>query len=138
MKLELVTFKQAKLLEELGLPHLDHEGFCYKNDGGLTQPIYTGEWCNTFAPSLELAAKWLRKEKKLSISVSWMPNIKKYNCICSDMNYTPKEHPSKDAYKMYKEQFEVRKNGNDWFDDYEEALSVGIDKAIEMLAKKEE
>ena len=67
-----------------------------------------------------------------------MPNIKKYDYICSDMNYTPKEHSYKDAYKMYKEQFEVRKNDNDWFDDYEEALSVGINKAIEMLTDKEE
>ena len=54
------------------------------------------------------------------------------------MNYTPKEHPSKEAYKMYKEQFEVRKNDNDLFDDYEEALSAGINKAIEMLTYKEE
>lgn len=152
MELELVSFNQAKSLKELGFPNiLSYQACPYSyfdkylidinnNDVSTLNPkwreVKNKDIC--FAPSLELAAKWLRKEKKLSISVSWMPNIKKYNCICSDMNYTPKEHPSKDAYKIYKEQFEVHKNDNDLFDDYKEALSAGINKAIEMLTNKEE
>ena len=48
------------------------------------------------------------------------------------------EKISKVLLLIYKEHFEVRKNDNDWFDDYEEALSAGINKAIEMLTNKEE
>lgn len=126
IKLQLVSFEQAKALEELGLPHLDHEGFCYKKDGTLTQPIYTGEWCNTFAPTLELVAKWLREEKDIYIE----PCIIVHEYL---LKVLIKE------YNSYEEEFEVCRIQDKliYYNTYEEALSAGIDKAIEILKKND-
>lgn len=135
MKLEIVNFKQAKALKELGFPQLSADYSYSASDDELLQVVDTEDYM-ILAPSLELVAKWLRDFKKRSITISWMPNVKKYSCICGDMNYIPKEHSYSESYKMYNEKFTVMKNGNSRFNSYEEALSAGIDKAIRILNKK--
>ena len=142
---DLVNYEQAKALEALGFPQrpiLDKSfDVCYctqyseGKDSGIILNIgdlTTYNTCNYLsadsieAPSLELAAKWLRDEKNIyfvtephflegridySLTiVSYIDNkYSKIDCYFDDY-YTPKSLHS-----------------------YEEAISAGIDKAIEIL-----
>lgn len=84
----------------------------------------TVDRCNIntyFCVSLELVAKWLRDEKKIYIDITW--NNMQSNIIwCASLNNFAK--------------------GNSMLGDiastssYEEALSICIDKAIEILKEK--
>ena len=84
------------------------------------------------APTLELAAKWLREEKKIHIEpyVTSIPSIHTFYCKVY-LNYKAEKGPSisytvNNGHGVYN------------FGDYEKALSAGINKAIEMLTDKEE
>lgn len=119
MKLQLVTFEQAQELKELGFPQpIQHDWF-YK-EGKLIYPPNDDVLMTVdcFAPTLELVAKWLREVKGIDL---WV------RCLYS---WTPKEGTRKAGYH-----FE-----GDWqnetitsYPTYEEALSLGIDKAIKIL-----
>ena len=84
----------------------------------------TVDRCNIntyFCVPLELVAKWLRDEKKIYIDITW-DNMQSNIIWCSSLNNFAK--------------------GNSMLGDiaptssYEEALSVCIDKAIEILKEK--
>lgn len=125
MKLELVSFEQAKSLKELGFVQgNDNCQAYYKlNDriscvhfnyltllvrGGITpDEAYR-------APELELAAKWLRDEKNIQLTVRFRGKKWYYDIMSG---------------------YEILSIGKDE-ETYEQALSAGIDKAIEILKSK--
>lgn len=120
MELQIVTFEQAKCLRELGFPQDTSIQDVY-GDGELRKCFYP-EDCTWYrdivtAPSLELAAKWLREEKLLYLSVQ-------VNEHCT--------HWFWDIIKIRNEE-EITDPSIKGYWSYEEALSAGIDKAIEIL-----
>lgn len=130
MKLEICTFEQAKALKELEFPQIGNAQYWYK-DGNKIDHVHYNVLYNYFrmegykpdeeycAPSLELIAKWLRDEKQLFLTVQidlnthWMA----WNIInlSTDVEITEP----------------ICKHNS-----YEEALSTGIDKALEILKSK--
>lgn len=125
MKLQLVTFEQAKALKELGFPQGTTNKFYYKSVDETFDywdiQQYSTEKDFYAAPVLELVTKWLREEKDIDL---WVRPLYSWNA---------KEGEHKAGYH-----FE-----GDWqnetitsYPTYEEALSAGIDKAIEILKEE--
>lgn len=85
MQLNLVSFKQATALKNLGFPALSAD-WSYRNDGELYNFVDDDGYV-TAAPTLELAAKWLREEKQIMIDMiyeymspqSWSSNVTSRN-----------------------------------------------------------
>lgn len=154
MELKCASFEQAKALAELGFPQSEY-GPHYKENGepenGLTdlgEGIY-------FVPTLELVAKWLRNEKKINVQVVEYINEDRPVDISYIINIyfdrndgyrhaTYIDTPLDDLMQKYSyesknwsdEQLDFYYNemeNHKYFIDYEEALSFGIDKAIEIL-----
>lgn len=139
MELQLVSFEQAKGLKELGFPqevhpwHLYdvHTGILYKDYDDYSQ-VYLTENDTCMAPTLELAAKWLREEKNILIE----PRTKSFSTNgffkCFVLNC------SKDCTKCAEYQIYWTDFGGDnvCFPNWETALSAGIDKAIKILKSK--
>lgn len=151
MELQLVNFEQAKALKELGFPQniytskvylektIPHDIIakeCGLSDwqciGGKLIPCssdynkYGVDTCN--CPTLELVAKWLRDEKSIIVTV-------KPFFVHSNV------HSKEIEVIKYIVNVEGITEGNTYFvqftsapiNSYEESLSVGIDKAIEIL-----
>ena len=122
MELQLVSCEQAKALKELGFPQDLFYGTFYFATLESVNPIpFCGmPFTNTHivCPTLELAAKWLREKKDLWIHIC-KPNsdLTKWS---SSVNRI-----SSHLWRICLE-----------FDSYEQALSAGIDKAIEILKSK--
>ena len=123
MESQLVNFKQAVALKELGFPQDISQSTSYgeyDENGdfwGLDQ--YYGD-ISYAAPTLELVAKWLREEKQIYLHIRRLfatSIIKHKDCYC--FYYSTKDY---DETSYVSE-----------FDSYEQALSAGIDKAIEIL-----
>lgn len=120
MELQFVTFEQAKCLRELGFPQDTSIQDVY-GDGELRRCFYP-EDCTWYrdivtAPSLELAANWLREEKLIHIFITHLnadTNWWEYNIETINGDFV-------DHGKMYKS--------------YDEALSAGIDSIIKLLKK---
>lgn len=121
LKLPLVTFEQAKALKELGFPQraVSSIGW-YSTNGQLNNSsinapldLLEGE---CYASTLEFVVKWLREEKEIYIDVL-------HQYLNND-------------YSLW---FGYDKNDEETtgFNTYEEALSEGIDKAIEILKKQQ-
>lgn len=119
MELKLVNFEQAKTLKKLGFPQraITSIGW-YSTNGQLSNssidvPLDLLEGEST-APTLEFVTKWLREEKGLWIEISKGGYEKSAHCFLNDY--------------IYENETNIKE-----FDSYEEALSAGIDKAIEIL-----
>ncbi len=114
MELQLVTFEQAKALKELGFD--EYLDIYYDIDNCLNS-CYSDEAKprKYDAPTLELVAKWLREEKEIFICPHKATKVSKAVCTI----YYPVNTNIHTEYEI--------------FDDYDEALSWGIDKAIEIL-----
>lgn len=144
MELELVTFEQAKSLKELGFPqniytskvylekNIPHDIIakeCGLSDwqciGGGLIPCssdynkYGVDTCS--CPTLALCAKWLRKEKNIFIDLTW-GNMQGKIIWCASVNNLGKGSSMLGDIKPVAS--------------YEEALSAGIDKAIEILKEE--
>ena len=166
LKLDLVNFEQANALKELGFPQketyeADDNRF---NDVGYPCDRYNASLNEGyFRPTLELAAKWLRLEKKVNIDivtvednetarrmgirVIYQINIfysvydergqefRRAYYIDTPLDELIKSHKKEsdnwtdDQWKFYDNELENHK----YFTDYEEALSAGITKVIEIL-----
>lgn len=119
LKLNLVSFKQSKALKELGYPQRAISSIGWYstngtlNDSSINAPLdlLENESC---APTLELVKLWLMSES-IFINIIYS-NKRFYLEILDDKSMT--------LYKNYN------------FDLYEDALSVGINKAIEILKNK--
>lgn len=118
LKLNLVSFKQSKALKKLGYPQRAISSIGYYsangilNDSSIDAPLdlLESEYC---APTLELVKTWLMS-KFIFINVIY--SNKRFHLEILD-------DKSMILYKNYN------------FDLYEDALSVGINKAIEILKK---
>ena len=119
LKLNLVSFKQAKALKELGYPQRAISSIAWYstngtlNDSSINAPLdlLENECC---APTLELVKSWLMS-KFIFINVIYS-NKRFHLEILNDKSMI--------LYKNYN------------FDLYEDALSVGVNKAIEILKNK--
>ena len=149
MKLKVVTFEQAKALKKLGLPQEDIEAFHFYakprcrmygiDEKGRPFPrknnpkeLYTlgedavGKSENAFiAPSMEIVCKWLRDEKNYHIMIGTYDSR---IIEGSEESY---------MYVLYHiKPIKCLGSNKTVYNSYEEALSAGIDKAIEILQNK--
>lgn len=132
---DYVTFEQAKLLKELGFDEccydrynvdkkiepnviynrteVDSDMLCFDVNGRNIGDIS--------APTMSQAQKWLREVKQIIIipCVTFIENIMKYEFYIVD---EPIDFPP----------------DNKIFDTYEQALSAGIDQALQLLTDKTE
>lgn len=118
MEDDYVTFEQAKVLKELGFPQWEESKYPYYDgysfDGKETSVISSNCKMEYSKVPLSLVQKWLRKEKNIHLIVDRIEdNIGK--------DYTWKICGKTPIF------------GEAFGDEYEEALSAGIDKAIEIL-----
>lgn len=122
MELQLVTFEQAKALKELGFPQgydFSNWNNSYYDEDGIEYAdcsLYGDYDFMTSAPTLELASKWVRENTGIFINVG----------LCVDFQYQvylqttlDKDHNIISSASQHSS--------------YEEALSAGIDKTIEIL-----
>lgn len=129
INLELVTFDQAKSLKELGFPQLyeytlDKQGnrefkiqeylvpYAFDEQGNATVDRWNTKTYSCIP--LELVAKWLREEKNIQLTVRFRGKKWYYDIMSG---------------------YEILSIGNA-VEVYEQALSAGIDKAIEILNKE--
>jgi len=110
------SFEQAKALKELGFPQ--DEPYIYLNNGefdikALNKKVWFEHQPYYACPTLSLVQKWLREEKDLIITIGY--------------------YDTKDCffYELYEEGNFV--NCIKEHETYEQALSAGIDKCIELL-----
>lgn len=78
--MEPVTFEIAKKLKEKGFPQGNKEdirNYYYKISDGLQMAIMTsnGEEVEWYCPNISEVLKWLRDEKKIYLSVTYVPKI---------------------------------------------------------------
>lgn len=145
MELDFVSFEQAKALEELGFPqetydylYLDGELISreeyYEMDCGGPFSVELFESERLSAPPLEFVAKWLRSEKNILV----LPYLIAFVGISNES--TPPELKT-NIFGCQIVYYDTYKEGNEFltleeFATYEEALSAGIDNAIETLKNK--
>lgn len=126
MKEELVSYEQARKLEELSFNY-DCCGYYYKYDptkvAVLSTPLNHNNR-NLFkdicsAPRLDEAQKWLREVKGINVRVNYFQDYKEW--FFDWLNLETGEHDETDAT----------------FDSYESALSAGIDAVLNLLSEKQ-
>lgn len=120
---DYVSFEQAKALKELGFNWTSYN--YYDDDRSLittSHDEYYSEFKGrTTAPTLSQAQKWLREIHKLDCNANCDPYCLKWFWY---------------VFSTIKSCEGINQNEN-FFDTYEEALSESIDKAIEIIKKKE-
>lgn len=129
VELDLVSFIQAKDLKDLGFPQETYSWCYYDIDGKCTPYLQKGghkEYCCD-APSLDLVTRWLREEKNIWVNV-WADSEdnehNKFNTVFYEQVCYGKDN-------------KITSNKGTFVHlTYEEALSAGIDKALEILKKK--
>lgn len=112
---DFVTYEQAVLLKELGFDWKCNHYYHLYDELATLSVISEYENSNEFdknwtAPTLSQAQKWLREVKQIDLFIT--KELSKY-------------------YWYIGEEFQI---GN--CDTYEEALSVGIDSALEQIKEK--
>lgn len=161
MELQLVNFEQAKALKELGFPTKWTYNKNVPNTFQLGDTMHGFTY--HYYPTLELAAKWLRLKKKVNIDIVTVEDNETAHRMGIDVIYqinifysvydehgqefrhayyidTPldeliksyekeSDNWSDEQWKFYDNELENHK----YFTDYEEALSAGITKVIEIL-----
>ena len=85
-------------------------------------------WNCISAPTLSQAQKWLRNIKDIIIVIDFDNWCEKYGCHVYKKTIYNSEN-IKDSYGSML----VTNESNEDFDSYEQALSMGIDKALELL-----
>lgn len=116
MELQLVNFTQAIALKELGFPQRTRDYDKWYNQNKVLDNYTNQDTYKCYAPTLELVAKWLRDEYNIFIEIM-LDLGGGYNVKYCKLPWTNT----------------LFDNEVGFFEDYEEALSAGIDKAIEML-----
>lgn len=123
LELQLVTFEQAKALKELGFPQ-DIDTTKWYSGGRVLYSDKPLDYLpvSFVAPTLEIVAKWLRNEKYIHIDCE----------ICEFDEWQLRFYLHNNEIGLY----HILPTKFKKFDTYEQALSVGIDKAIEILKGK--
>jgi hypothetical protein len=81
------------------------------------------------AVPLALAQMWIRENFKITVESNYLPNIGKYRTFYKPMDIIPKEFKSRKEYYFAVEKYYDKTN----YDCYDDALEVGINKAIELI-----
>lgn len=121
MKEEYVTFKQAKALKELGFPQdtslTDYGWSCWGGANIENIKVYKVKECDLIciSPTLSMVQKWLREEKNYIIESIYNYSRKFVYCIYINGD------PDKMSFNL------------DPYNTYEQALSAGINKCINLL-----
>ena len=125
---DYVSFEQAKALKELGFDWEVVKGYshfpgekiksCNFQEENVNK-IYS-KWCFA-APTLDQAQKWLRNVKKTYLLIDYEKWFTKPFSL-----EIYKEVGEKIIHKCYQNGFQT----------YEEAISAGIDKALEILKQQ--
>lgn len=122
MEIQLISFEQAKALKELGFPQRFISSFGWFSKNGLLNnssidaPMEeVDDEC--VAPSYEFVAKWLREDCDIYIEVDRLEKLYCWKIISSNNT----------LYNIVSEKYNT----------YEEALSAGIDRTIEVLKEYE-
>lgn len=88
-QLQLVTFEQAKRLKEAGFDWFVYHW--YNSDGTLSNSTNphdrNGGRCGLSAPTVSLALKWFREEKKIPCAVRAWSNLKYGWEYCYEYNH---------------------------------------------------
>ena len=128
---DLVTLKTAILAKEKGFDRLVTHGFQTEDEKSAYVKCYEDKHCYNVRgqisrPTQSELQKWLREVKLINVESCWLPNIKQYGHVVSDMTITPKD------YKTFKEFMKANKDVIDKsrFDKYEDALEDALHKAL--------
>lgn len=141
MELKFVNFEQANALKELGFPQDEEIKYVIKDNAWSEYEKYDiGDLtCDrgfsvdevVSAPTLELVAKWLRDEHKMIIVVG-----PQYTTTPEDNGFLYTKYFNND-YVWYIDKLETHvgicARADKTYGYYDDALSAGIDKAIEIL-----
>ena len=138
MKLQSVSKEQAIRLRDVGFPQDKHDlgytickcsdRFNVYEEGTLTENA-SSMIKKVSAPSLELAAKWLREEHDIDISIDVGTKEERYKY---GRTYTPHI-----LFCGVDGTLNILLDFNVVCDSYEKALSMSIDRAIKMLSGNE-
>ena len=135
-----ISLEVAKLLKEAGFDWKCN-GVFLSEDGTQYAFIEADAACdnnnskynpyNISAPTLEIAQKWLREDKKLDISIHYDPTIKSqpYAYFIYDV-----EEKFDDIFGIISPVTHSYSDG--YFYTYEEAQEAGIKKALEIILEK--
>ena len=146
---DYVSFRTAKLLDKKGYPQ-DFRETC-----GTIYPV-KGKFGKTIcrynpsaperdkyaisAPTLSLAQKWLREEKNIAVIVEEFELLDEYNVFFShiiNMNFPYSDISCDKRDEIWRSRHIADETGKNWESDnypkYEEALEVGINKALELI-----
>lgn len=120
---DYVGFEQATALKKLGFDwkcytFYHQDNWCGLSHSGMCENHNMFKMCFS-APTLAQAQKWLREEKKITILIDILSNKKKQF-----------------YWKLYDNNLHFNGASNANYNSYEQALSAGIDKAIELLKEE--
>ncbi len=145
---DIIKYNTALKLNEIGF-----DEFCwfpYDKDGNICNNEYVmhnikynqydfkifdvedAHYMGIKAPSQLQVTKWFRKVHGINIESNYLPNIKKYRALFIPMKIIPKTFKSASEHYMTIRKYLDTTN----FDEYEEALELGILKAIEIVKSR--
>jgi hypothetical protein len=137
MQEQLISFETAKLAKEKGFEQNEYDA-CYTDNGqyyvsgNLLSERITGKPrpdIQYSAPTQSLLQKWIREVHKINVEANRLPNINKYRCLFVPHVIVPK------SFKTKKDYYNVSKNYycNTNFDNYEQALEIGLQEALKLI-----
>ena len=132
---DIVTFELAKKLKEKGFPQSpDYFNYSSYYDWDGLRKIHSlsnaSVWFDPniskdniyFAPTISQVLKWLREEKKIYVSITYSPKIENFQ----DFYYATIQYIGDYQKTSYT-------NGNDNYDNWEEAALNGIEYVLYNL-----
>ena len=122
-KEDYCSYEQSKKLKELGFDWLSNRYYSKEDcaDGQVWEyschppQNYSDSPRRFTAPTLAQTQKWLREVKKITILIDILSNKKQF------------------YWKLYDNDLHFNGASNTNYNTYEQALSAGIDKALELL-----
>ena len=138
---DFVTYEQAVKLKKLGfewevkhfyvLNNANEPKLCRLPDTLGGQDNHNNYHGSFSAPTLAQAQKWLRKVKDIIIGIDFDNWHDKYVChLYKRMGYSGKNFRDTYGSRLVTNEF------HEDFNTYEQALSAGIDKALELLKEE--
>ena len=143
-----VSLEVAKLLKEAGfdwevnhsypnVSALDNSCSGYMEDLSFYHNLNDGKYGGLSAPTLEITQRWLREEKGIYIGITAIENKRAVTNSDGWTFHYEYDKPTFDC-DIQDERCENMCTLDDSFDTYEEALEVGIKKALEIILDKGE
>ena len=140
-----VSIETAKLLKQAGFDW--HTNLVYVDDILLTNP-YTADWNNTIpdtyisAPTLDVAQRWFREVKKISVEVKTCCWVNRYQDGKYTISYIYEIFNIDTSILPIKEdkfiRYAIDCAHNIEFQTYEEALDEGLQTCLTLLLNNKE